>query len=277
MCNGNAHTHSHLPHNGLFVDPHASWRAELTGAPETVKDSPAVAQARQAAKNGGAKEIFTLGDALSAQLRYREAAKYYDEAAQSFPIRRAAVRRLALCRMKTGMFTEAEAALHSLDDNESDPLDINYRIALCAYYRGDFSRAARLFRRCVPLAADGDMHVAAVYWRALSLLRSGENANAAARLYDDSLPLGHHFGYAIVCRVFKGELTLGDAEEQARRYDDLTRLIVAYAAARIRIAEGADERTALAPVLADDEYWASFAWLAAFADSTLFRPPHHTP
>ena len=146
MCNGNAHTHSHLPHNGLFVDPHASWRAELTGAPETVKDSPAVAQARQAAKNGGAKEIFTLGDALSAQLRYREAAIYYDEAAQSFPIRRAAVRRLALCRMKTGMFTEAEAALHSLDDNESDPLDINYRASLRLRHR-----LPRFQRRTHPL------------------------------------------------------------------------------------------------------------------------------
>ena len=237
------------PFHGLFSPVHASRRSQMDGETELVPDDARTASARTGySRDPSSSNAMSLADALCKQLRYREAAELYSEAVPS--LGRAALRRLALCHLKTGRLDEAESEFRRCGELGGDRLDIAYRLGLTAYYSGR------------------DMHVAAVYWYALSLLGAGRDVAPAAATFKTDVKIGHHYGYLAACRMFAGELSAEELAAQATKADEMTRVIMLYALSRVAKRNGDPAAPALLrAVLAEDTYWGCFAWMAARYDA----------
>ncbi len=61
-----------------FDDIHAGWQSQLAGGPCEIGDTEEIKLLRNTASDYDG--LMSLGDALSRQLRYREAAKAYNDA-----------------------------------------------------------------------------------------------------------------------------------------------------------------------------------------------------
>lgn len=256
------------PFHGLFSPVHASRRSQMDGETELVPDDARTASARTGySRDPSSSNAMSLADALCKQLRYREAAELYSEAIPS--LGRAALRRLALCHLKTGRLDEAESEFRRCGELGGDRLDIAYRLGLTAYYSGRYDDAEKYFEECIPLSENnGDMYVAAVYWYALSLLGAGRDVAPAAATFKTDVKIGHHYGYLAACRMFAGELSADELAAQAAKADEMTRVIMLYALSRVAKRNGDPAAPALLrAVLAEDTYWGCFAWMAARYDA----------
>ena len=76
-----------------FDDVHASWQSQLSGIAVEIDDSADVRTARKSVDT--AEGLAALGDALSKQLRYREAAETYSDALRLKPDNLSLLRRRA--------------------------------------------------------------------------------------------------------------------------------------------------------------------------------------
>ena len=240
-----------------FDEPHLGIRSQVLGTPETIPDSPQVLSARQAG------DFEALGQALSRQLRYREAIEAYSRGLVSDP------ENLRLLRLRAGRYLTTLQPERALADFErclslgADRLDCGYRIGLALFYLGRYSAAAGAFRDCIPLC-DEEMGIAVIYWHTLSACRGGA-APALLGEYHSSMAVGHHTAYEKAVAVWAGARAYSQAEAASEQEpEDLEYGIAQYGLAYHP--DCPDRQALLEKICARDGFWPCFSYLAAWKD-----------
>lgn len=252
-----------------FDDIHASWQSQLAGAAAEIDDSEAVCAAREAAVT--AEGLSALGDALTKQLRYREAADAYSAALKLKPDD------LSLLRRRAGRYIstlQCEKALNDLKECMTlgaDRLDILYRTGLCRYFMNQYADARETFKECIDLC-DDEMGIAVIYWHTLCSYKL-EHTAALLVKYHAGMAVGHHTAYEKAVSVFAGARSFDDAYHEAlNENNDLESVITLYG---LCIYASYSEQSSCArkimeQILQRDGFWPSYAYLAAWNDSFNF-------
>jgi tetratricopeptide (TPR) repeat protein len=86
--------------------------------------------------------------------------------------------------------------------------NIWYHLGLALYLEKDFFRAGEVYKTCLKLSTNPDMHMATAYWLYITLKRSGKEPEAKALLetVDVGLPLIENEEYYEMLLLYKGVL-----------------------------------------------------------------------
>lgn len=262
MCSNHNHK--------LISDIHSTLEIEFHGARMRVPDTDEVSECRRILGDNpdSAEALLRLGDALAFQMRYREALIYYEKAAAVAPDNYEARRKCAVRYMSTMQIDKAEREFLWCRGRAEDMLDIEYRLALCDYYKGDFLKAREGFLECYPLAVGNDeMYIAVIYWHILCQVKLGEGVMPALAHFSEGLDAGHHIGYMQTARLFAG----GDpksARVGVEGHGELAESIYLYGLYHYYIynKDNAAAEKALKEMLELNTYFSSFAYLGAFSE-----------
>ncbi len=273
-CHG-GHHHGDAKHrsrfHNLFDENRADMNSQFSCAAVTVRDNELVAEARKrlSLAKDSAQAHVELGDELCFQLRYKEAIECYLSALSLQPDNYTALRKLAVRYLTTLQFDKAEELFLRCDAISKDKLDTTYRLGLLAFYKHDFARAETLMEKCLPLCFDnGEMYIAVLYWLLLARLRQFKDISETLKLFSPDTEYGHHVGYYMIFSSLTGEEDMDATCEKAMSDDALTAAIVLYAAYNCALYEGNAEKAdaMLNKAVAANDYWASFAYIAAYTD-----------
>lgn len=246
-------------------DIRASWQSQLLGRTCEIGDSRELVRLREAAKDY--EGMIALGDGLSRQLRYREAAEAYSAALDCRPGDIKALRLRAGRYLSTLRCSLAKEDFLLCHERCGLTVDVSYRLGLCCYFEADFEGAAGWFELCYPLCGD-EMAVAAIYWHTICCLRLGK-APRLIKHYRAEMNVGHHTAYKAAVSVFAGQAGLEDMLAQlAAETDDMEYAIVLYGICSILLSEGRHEDYALYMdlLIKRDGFWPCYAYLAAWLD-----------
>ncbi len=167
-----------------------------------VPDDEGTANARKKyEENPSYDNVMRLGDALSFQMRYREALECYKEAVKLRPASYIAHRKCAVRYLSTLQLNKAEEAFMWCDERATDKSDTRYMLGCCAYYKYEYLKALKLFKECMTLFSDGDMLVASVYWAIACSVQLGLKADDLVSEID-GIEIGHHEGYLKAVQLF---------------------------------------------------------------------------
>ena len=204
-----------------------------------------------------------LGNALSRQLRYREAIDAYTEALKCDP------ENLTALRLRAGRYLSTLQCGEAIRDFDrclrlgGDRLDCLYRMGIAYYYAGDDAAAEKALESCVPLC-DDEMAIAIIYWHTLSAARAGREPELL-QYYCKELVVGHHTAYEKAMRVWAGQETPeGMLKQLELEEDDMEYDITLYGL--LKHPECGDKEALLGKLLRRDGFWPCFAYLAAWND-----------
>jgi tetratricopeptide (TPR) repeat protein len=145
--------------------------------------------------------------------------------------------------------------------------NIWYHLGLAHYLRGDFDQAGKCMYRCLDLAGNDDMRVAAAYWLYLSWMRSGLEARAERVLANitTDLHMIENFAYQRILLLLKGETTIDEVlGGNETSVDDAT---TAYGIAMWHKLNGrADEALRGFEQVVRGSMWPAFGFIAAEAE-----------
>ncbi len=248
-----------------FDDLHTQKESQWGDAPCSVGDTAEIAALRERRDPDG---VLALGDALSRQLRYREAAEVFGRYIALRPgdfagYRRRAARELALLRVE-----EAREDFLRARELGENPVEIAYRLGICAYLAEDYAQACAQFEQCWPQCGE-ELGIGAMYWHALASIRRGV-PSALLGEYRERMQVGHHTAYEKAVRVLTGadscEALLRRLE---RETDGLEYVIALYGVCVLLQGEGRKAEYARwsRSLLERDEFWPCLAYLAAWNDS----------
>ena len=252
-----------------FDDVHASWQSQLAGIAAEIDDSADVRTARKSVDT--AEGLAALGDALSKQLRYREAAETYSDALRLKPDN------LSLLRRRAGRYISTLQCAKALEDLErcmvmgGDRLDILYRIGLCRYLMHQYASAYEAFLACFELC-DDEMGIAVMYWHTLCSYKL-EHAAVLLEKYHSGMAVGHHTAYEKAVSVFAGAHSFDDTYREAlNENNDLESVITLYGLCIYASysEESGCARRIMEQILQRDGFWPAYAYLAAWNDSFNF-------
>ena len=266
------HTQEHAQEHKYFADVHADLASQFFGAmPHRVPDTDEITQLRTKldALPDDYDALMELAGKLDFQLRYRESIPLYDQALVIRPNEFKALYERAARYFKTLQFERALADYVCCNEISPNNGAVLYRLGITYYVMGKTTDADRCFTHCIELfSANPEMLVASAYWLSLASLR-GKTNNEIWKSYDFSLDTPHHCGYRDGLRVL---CKIDDAEEMFEKWvkntDTLNASIVLYALSVYHRACGAERRAneVFSITLAIDEYWAGFAYIAAWAE-----------
>ncbi|MDE7243435.1 MAG: hypothetical protein K2O18_05580 [Oscillospiraceae bacterium] len=248
-----------------FADQHASAVSQLEGKPSGVDDSPEITALRSAKSY---EEFLALGDALSYQLRFREAIDAYGLAAAMFPKRPAAYRRRAGRYLSTLQTAEAMDDLMCCCVLSGENRELSYRMGLCLYLSGEYGEAMEEFETYYS-QWDDEMRIALIYWHTLSAWRADAEPVLLRDTYHKGMEVGHHTAYEVCMAAASGRTDLFD--ELARlteTEEDLEYSILAYGLAGCLDKRGrrSSAERIIQSSIQRDRFWISYAYLAAWND-----------
>lgn len=263
--------HSHLHTHTRISDIHSCLENELhytADKADIIPDDAQSAECRSAyEKNKGDKDsLIALGNALCHQMRYNDAKVFFDRAVQLYPEDYTAHRRRAFCHMAILDIAVAEKEFLYCASFCDDVLDVQYRLACCKYYKGEYKEAMRLFEDCYRLCGtNGEMFVAIIYWDILCRVRLKLNVDDAVARYDKNIDAGHHIGYMAVIDLFLND-DLSISEEL--KNDELHLSIYYYGLScyyeskrqSVKASEAFEKAKAL------NTYFSSFAYLGLYSE-----------
>ena len=249
-----------------FDELHAGIESQILNLPAGIPDSETVTQAK--ALPDSIEKFLALGKAFSRQLRYREAIDAYTDGLKLEP------ENLPLLRLRAGRYLTTLQSDLAIADFEKclslgeEKLDCLYRIGLSQYYTGRYEQAMVTLENCLPLC-DEEMGIAVIYWHTLSAVRA-EKAPTLLKYYRLDMAVGHHTAYEKAIQVWNGTTSLSAMLQMLEsEKDDLEYGIVLYG---LLWYPDCDEQEHLyEKLLSRDGFWPSFAYLAAWRDSTAIR------
>lgn len=218
---------------------------------------------RIAAKGESTNSLLDLATALCSEFRYREAIDCALKALEYEPNSYRAKRILAMRYLSTGDVDKSLDVFLDLEKRGYDLLDINYRISLCHFYKGDYVSAKTALEKTLTLSEDSpEMYIATLYWYVFCLLHLGEDITTATALYRDD-KISHHVGYDLAVRLFIDKTP--EEQEDVSKRNDLTRIMYLFGLYHFYLYKGgtAKAKDTLSRTLACDAYWPSFSGLGA--------------
>ncbi len=174
------------------------------------------------------ENVIWLGRRLAYLYRYREAVEVFTAGLAGHPrsyrlLRHRGHRFITLRRLDEAIADLSLAAdlIAGLDD-EVEPdgqpnpqniprsttqTNIYYHLGLALYLQGHWTPSRRAFRKCLEIAPNDDMVVAASYWTWLTLMRQGGRGEFAAAVLDrigERMDVIENAGYHDLLLLFKG-------------------------------------------------------------------------
>lgn len=261
-------------HKRLISEIHSTAERELFCFDKSlsVADDENVRARRAELVQRDRQSLLALGDALAFQMRYNEALRYYEQARDAFPDDYSCHRKCGARYMSVLNIDAAEREFLWCLNRTDDKLDINYRLALCAYFRGDFAKARDGFSACYALCREnGEMYIAVLYWHIQCLVRLRESLKPALNYYYDGLDGGHHVGYMQTVKLFLCEEP--DAAYEIDCEDELNLSIYRYGYYAYLLYKGLAYEAVceLEAMLKLNTYFSSFAYLGAFSEKARLR------
>ena len=241
----------------------ASLESQLGGAVCEAEDTEEMFWLRQ---TDDYQSKVALGNALSAQYRFREAAEAYRQAGRIRQDDSTLFLRLGGALLTLREFEDAKEAYEEALRLGASEKAASYPLGVWHYLRGEYGIAARRFGQCLP--CDDEMAIAVLYWHALCCLRQGQ-MSTLLREYRPDMQVGHHTAYRDAVALFAGKTTAeAAAEKWAGEKDSLNRVIIGYGIGRFLFASGERERgkAVYAKVLACKDVWPCISYLAAWND-----------
>ena len=245
------------------MEEKATLRSQFFGEDGPAEDTEEIFWLRQ---SDDYQSKVALGNELSRQYRFREAAEAYEEALRIRDDDPMTWLRVGGARLTLLEFERAMAALEQVQAIGGSEQSVAYHMGFWHYLRGDYAAAARWFLKCLPCG--DEMRIAVIYWHTLSCVRAGTVPELLAD-YDSNMDVGHHKAYQDVVAVFHGEEAPGQAAERAQAADDLSCAITCYGLTVYLEQQRQEEkaRTLRKTLLERDGAWPCLSYLAAWHDA----------
>lgn len=147
--------------------------------------------------------------------------------------------------------------------------NILYHLALAYYLKGDFARAAAIWRECLAFSVNPDLLVATTDWLYMSLRRQGleDEAEAVLASITTELEVIENDAYLKRLRMYRGELDATSLMETDAEDRSLALATQGYGVANWHLYRGEESRAkALWKEIRDTGVWAAFGYIAAEAD-----------
>jgi tetratricopeptide (TPR) repeat protein len=209
----------------------------------------------------------SLGNALAARYRFKEAADAYKSALRIRADDWKLLYRLAGANLTLRRFDEAMEGYRRCLDAGADIKAIAYPVGIGCYLQKDYPPAAEWFSRCLPCG--DETAIAVIYWHTLSCYRCRQNP-ALLKEYHTAMQVGHHTAYRLAVSVFCGETAWERAGSQVdSERDELHTVIALYGICGFLDLIGKKEESGkyLDMLLKHDSFWPCVAYLAAWSDS----------
>ena len=225
---------------------------------------------RELRKKDDYQGLIELGNALSEQYRFREAASVWSRAAVMKEADAKLYLRIGGAYLTTREFEDAINAYKKYLSFGGSEKDISFPMGIRHYLMGEYQQAAHCFEQCLP--CDEETLISVIYWHCLCCLRSGD-AFSLLTYYHPNMDIGHHTAYNQIVSILAGETRLEDAlPDIVSEPDDLNYCISAYGAFCIMNAKGKRDNALLQGILKRREIWPCIAYLAAWNDSLHIDP-----
>lgn len=207
-----------------------------------------------------------LGNALSAQYRFREAAEAYLSAARVRNDDPMLFIRLGGAYLSVFEFQAAYDAYKNALRFGASEKAVAYPLGIWHYLQGKYHDAAAWLEKCLPCG--DEMAIAVIYWHCLCRLREQRDLDMLSELRQD-MKVGHHTAYRDAVSLFAGEIAADTMmRELTREQDDLNYVIAAYGVSRYLLTCGDRARGTelLKKICSREKVWACISYLAAWND-----------
>lgn len=207
-----------------------------------------------------------LGDALSAQYRFREAVEAYQNALRIRSDDWHLFSRIAGADLTLRRFDDARAEYLRCLSLGADQKSIAYPLGVWHYLQGNYAEAAVHFGECLPCG--DETAIAVIYWHTLSCYRAGL-VPVLLKNYRQDMKVGHHTAYQLAVSVFCNELPWEQALRQAEQDENALNAVVAlYGLCGYLSSLGKKEESTgcLKQLLTRDSVWPCISYLAAWND-----------
>lgn len=247
---------------------HASLQSQLKDAPCTVEDTEEIFWLREL---DDCQSLTSLGNALAAQYRFKDAIDAYQKALQIRDDDWMLWNRLAGSYLTLLRFKEAKDCYDKCLALKAPISSAAYPIGVWHFLSGDYESAADWFAKCLPCS--DELGIAVLYWHALSCYRAGLKPQLLAK-YHTGMNVGHHTAYELAVKVFCALSSVEDAVEWARKEDDLNAVILLYGVCVYLEQAGQTEESLhlRKELLEKDSCWPCISYLAAWNDLTDSQP-----
>ena len=241
----------------------ASLESQLGSTPCTIEDTEEIFWLRE---SDDWQSKIVLGNALSAQYRFRDAIGAYSAALRIRSDDPMLYIRLGGAYLTLFRFDEAMDAYERSLALGIDKKTVAFPMGIWYYFRKDDIAAAEWFAQCLPCG--DEMKIAVIYWHTLCCLRANITPALLSEFHSD-MNVGHHTAYCFAVSVFVGEMDADTALAQLEdEKDDLNYVIAAYglcghlfAVGRIKESDALRQK-----LLVRGKVWPCVAYLAAVGD-----------
>ncbi len=246
----------------------ATLKSQLFDEACLVEDTEQIFWLRQA---DDYKSRFSLGNALAAQYRFKEAAVAFESALRIKTDDPNLYYSLGGTYLTLRKFDKSRSAYDSCLGPATGEQFTALPMGFWHYLKGDYKSAAASFEKCLP--ASGETAVAAIYWHTLSSLRTNSEAKLL-KLYNKSMDVGHHKAYLDALALFTNEISpTSYFKNLTNEDDDLNFSVLSYAFVVFQESAGGynESHNLLSDLLKRDKAWPSLPYLAAFGDSNNMK------
>jgi Flp pilus assembly protein TadD, contains TPR repeats len=252
-----------MPNDARKKHPRASLASQLGDEPCALEDAEEIFWLREL---DDYRSRVALGDALSAQYRFREAVKAYRNALRIRSDDWRLMSHLAGADLTLRRFDDARAEYLRCLSLGANQKSIAYPLGVWHYLQGDYAEATARFGECLPCG--DETAIAAIYWHTLSCYRAGL-VPVLLKDYRQDMKVGHHTAYQLAVSVFCNELPWEQALRQAEQDENALNAVVAiYGLCGYLSFIGKKEESmcCLKQVLMRDSVWPCISYLAAWND-----------
>lgn len=167
-----------------------------------------------------------LGNALSAQYRFNEAARIYLKAAEIKGDDPVIYVRAGGAFLSVLQFEKAKECYDKAAAKGMKQEALAYAMGVWNYLQGAYAAALELFEKCP--RADGEMKIAVIYWHTLSALKADAEPTLLVE-YSADMEVGHHTAYREAVAVMSREKSSEEAAMQNEAVNALDKAILFYA------------------------------------------------
>lgn len=241
----------------------ASLASQLGDEPCMVEDTEEIFWLRE---SDDYHSRVALGDALSAQYRFREAVEAYRKALCIRSDDWLLFSRLAGADLTLRRFDDALAEYQHCLKLGAKAKDIAYQLGVWHYLQRKYDKASEYFRECLPCG--DEMAIAVIYWHTLSCYRAG-NKPFLLEEYHKDMKVGHHTAYQLAVSVFCKELPWKKAvaqTEQSKPALDIVISLYGLCCYLESIGKPAESAQYFEQILTHKQVWPCISYLAALND-----------
>ena len=241
----------------------ATLESQLFNAPCMVEDTEEMFWLRE---TDDYQSKISLGNALAAQYRFREAITAYLSAERIRNDDPMLYLRLGGAYLTIRLFDAALTAYNRSLSLGISRKTIAFPIGIWHYLMKDYENGAKWFMECLP--CDDEMAIAVIYWHTLSCLRMNAFPSLLKE-YHSGMLVGHHTAYRLAVSAMSGAESLEDAEMQTEQLQsDLDYVIAAYGISATFACKGHMKKSHRLNehLLLRNSVWPCVSYLAAWGD-----------